>query len=114
MRKRCKMNSRFNGVYCSLRDILQHTLGQQVKIFEYLQKNAEAQILEQFELTKDDNKRLLKISLHFKNSSSKNFNRIAAVTIDWGYKVKRTKPLVWLYDEERPDNIYKILFDVMR
>lgn len=106
------MNNRFNAVYFGLKEILQNTLGRQVKVFGNLQEREEVRILEQFELVKDDNKRLLKISLRFKDSSSKSFDRIASATIDWGYRIKRTKPLVWLYDEGNPDDIYKIWFDV--
>ena len=105
------MNNRFDGVYSSLQEILNNTIGRQVKVFGNLQENDDNRILEQFELKKDDNNRSLQVALHFNDSSSRTFNRVTAAEIDWGYLLKRTKPLVWLY-EDKPGFLYKISFDV--
>ena len=106
------MNKRFDSVYSSLQEILNNTLGRKVKVFGNLQENDDTRILEQFELKKNDNNRSLQVALRFNDSSSRTFNRVAAATIDWGYLLKRTKPLVWLYDDKENGACYKILFDV--
>jgi len=108
------MNNRFDGVYSSLQEILKNTLGRQVKVFGNLQENDDTRILEQFELKKNDNNRSLQVALRFNDSSSRTFTRIAAATIDWGYLLKRTKPLVWLYEDNKHGSFYKILFDVKK
>ncbi|SMC45239.1 hypothetical protein [Sporomusa malonica] len=106
------MNNRFDGVYSSLQEILKNTVGRQVKVFDNLQENDDTRILEQFELNKNDNSRSLQVALRFNDSSSRTFNRVVAVTIDWGYLQKRTKPLIWLYEDKKQGYFYKILFDV--
>lgn len=106
------MNNRFNGVYCNLQEILRNTLGRKVIVLGNLQESEDTRILEQFELKKDDTNRSLQVELRFNDSSCRSFNKVVAATIDWGYLTKRTKPLVWLYEDERPGSIYKILFDV--
>jgi hypothetical protein len=103
------MNRRLEGVYFGLQNILTNTMGRQVKFFDNDQENE--RILEQFEINKNDNDRSLQIALNFNDASSLILNRVVAATIDWGYVQKRTKPLVWLY-EDKKDSIYKILFDV--
>ncbi|WP_176772665.1 hypothetical protein [Sporomusa acidovorans] len=106
------MNDRFDGVYSSLQEILKNTLGRQVKIFGNLQENDDTRILEQFELNKNQANRTLQVALRFNDSSCRTFDRVVAATIDWGYLLKRTTPLVWLYEDEKHGSIYKILFDV--
>ncbi|MDF2571910.1 MAG: hypothetical protein K0R55_3514 [Sporomusa sp.] len=106
------MNNRFDGVYSSLQEILKDTLGRQVKFFSNLQENDDTRTLEQFEIKKDDNSRSLQVALRFNDSSSCIFNSVVAVTIDWGFLRKRTKPLVWLYEDQKQGSFYKILFDV--
>lgn len=106
------MNNRFDSVYYSLQAILKNTLGRQVKVFGNLQENDDTRILEQFEIVKNDNNRSLQVALRFNDSSMRTFNRIVAATIDWGYLLKRTKPLVWLYEDQQDGSFYKILFDV--
>ena len=106
------MNSRFDGVYSNLQTILKNTLGRQVKVFGNLQESDDTRILEQFELKKNDNNRTMQVALRFNDSSSRTFNRVVAATIDWGYLLKRTKPLVWLYDDKKQGASCKILFDV--
>lgn len=107
------MNTRFEGVYLGLQEILNNTLGRQVKVFDSNRENEDTRILEQFELNKNDNDRSLQVALGFKDASSLILGSIVAATIDWGYFQKRTKPLVWLY-EDKQDFIYKILFDVKK
>ncbi|MBP2644230.1 MAG: hypothetical protein H6Q67_2117 [Firmicutes bacterium] len=106
------MNSRFDGVYSNLQTILKNTLGRQVKVYGNLQESDDTRILEQFELKKNDNNRTMQVALRFNDSSSRTFNRVVAATIDWGYLLKRTKPLVWLYDDKKQGSSCKILFDV--
>lgn len=105
------MDKQFEGVYFGLQEILTNTVGRQVKVFDNNHENENAKILEQFELNKNDHSRSLQIVLNFNDASSLVLSRVVAVTIDWGYLQKRTKPLVWLYEDKR-DSIYKILFDV--
>jgi hypothetical protein len=106
------MNKQFDGVYSNLQEILKNTLGRQVKVFGDLQENDDTRILEQFQLKKNDNNHSLQLVLQFNDSCSRTFTKVAAATIDWGYLLKRTKPLVWLYEDNPPGYFYKILFDV--
>ncbi|WP_371381299.1 hypothetical protein [Sporomusa aerivorans] len=105
------MNNRFDGVYSSLQEILNNTLGRPVKVFGNLQENDDTKILEEFELRKNETSQSLQVALHFDDSSCRTFNRVVAATIDWGYLQKRTKPIVWLCEDSN-DGFYKILFDV--
>jgi hypothetical protein len=106
------MDNRFNGVYSSLQEILENTLGRQVKVFGTLQENDDVRILEEFALEKNENNRSLQVALRFSDSSSRTFNKVVAATIDWGYLQKRTQPLVWLYEDKEYGSFCKILFDV--
>lgn len=106
------MDDRLDNVYFSLQEILRNTIGRQVKVFDNLQENDDTRILEEFELSKNDNSRSLQVELRFKDASSRIFHKVAALTIDWGYLQKRTKPLIWLYEDKKQGSFYKILFDV--
>lgn len=106
------MNERFDGVYSSLQEILENTLGRQVQLFGKLQEHEDTRILEQYELRKDDSSRSLQVALRFKDSSCCQFERVVAATIDWGYLQKRVTPLVWLYNDGEIGASYRILFDV--
>lgn len=106
------MDNRFDGVYSSLQEILENTLGRQVKVFGTLQENDDVRILEEFALEKNENNRSLQVALRFSDSSCRTFSKVVAATIDWGYLQKRTQPLVWLYEDEEYGSFYKILFDV--
>lgn len=89
----------------------QEHLGAQVKFFGSLYVPDDIKVLEKFEVKKADDKKSLQLKLQFNDYSSRIFNPVVAVTIDWGYLQKRRKPLIWLY-EDKNDSIYKILFDV--
>jgi hypothetical protein len=103
--------SSIDEVYFSLQEILRKTLGRQVKFFGNLYAYDDTRVLKQFELKKDDDSRSLYIKFQFNDYSSRIFNTVVAVTIDWGYLQKREMPLVWLY-EDKSDSIYKVLFGV--
>jgi hypothetical protein len=105
------MNKRFEGVYFGLQKILNNTLGRQVKVFSTNRENEDTRILELFELNKNDNECSLQVELNFSDASSLTLSSVVVATIDWGYLQKRSKPLVWLY-EDKQGSIYKILFDV--
>lgn len=107
------MNKRFEGVYAGLQEILHNTLGRQVKFFDSDQDSEDTRILKQFSLNKNDNDRSLQVALIFSDASRLTLSSVVAATIDWGYLRKRTKPLVWLY-EDKQEFIYKILFDVKK
>ena len=72
----------------------------------------DTRVLEEYELVKNEMTRSLQVILHFNDSSSRIFEPVVAATIDWGYLLKRTKPLVWLYEDNKQGSFYKILFDV--
>ncbi|WP_371371062.1 hypothetical protein [Sporomusa aerivorans] len=105
------MNKRFEGVYFGLQEILNNSLGRHVEFFDANLQNEEPKILEQFVLNKNENDCSMTVALSFSDASRLTLSKVVAATIDWGYLRKRTKPLVWLY-EEKQDYIYKILFDV--
>lgn len=106
------MDDRFDGVYLGLREILDNTLGRQVKVFGKLQELDDTKILENYELKKDDSSRSLRVELRFKDSSCCNFDRVVAAAIDWGFVEKRVAPLVWLCEEAQSGSFNKLLFDV--
>ena len=103
--------SSMDKVYVSLQEILRKTLGRRVNFFGTLHSHDNTKVLKQFKVKKDSVRRSLHIELQFDDYSSRVFDTVVAVTIDWGYLQKRRMPLIWLY-EDTSAVIYKISFDV--
>ena len=98
-------------VYSDLQEILEETVGREVKMFAESREHDDVRVLNRYDLTRLENGKCFKVSLYFEDSSSRTFEKVVAATVDWRSAEKTNSPIVWLCEKVGTGSFSKILFD---
>lgn len=106
------LTSKFEVVYSDLQEILEETLGRQVKMFAENKEKDDIRVLHRYDLARLENGKRFKVSLYFEDASIRVFEEVVAATIDWRSADKKSNPIVWFCERPGTGSFSKLLFDI--